>query len=294
MHDQRTKAIIYVHLAGVAGSIDSILKIAQDSQLFVVEDCAHAHGAESRGRRVGSLGIAGAFSFQGSKTVTSGEGGAIVTNDEMLYQKCWSLRNCGRLQGRPKYQHYELGSNYRITPFQAAILQVQLQRLAEQIKRRLENAQVLDQGLSQIEGITPQYRNPQDSAPGYLYIFYYQPEAFNNLSRSNFVKALQAEGIPCTEAAYPAIHHTCLFRKRLGRVNSQQTKHTQNTVAGRPLTQYAKLSLPNSERVAKETVWLPHQALLGNQAQIQAITVAIRKIQAYSSQLNSRLKGVSQ
>lgn len=84
--------------------------------------------------------------------------GAIVTNNKTLYEKCWTLHNCGRRRGRSGGQHYELGSNYRMTPFQAALLQVQLRRLAPQIPHRLYNIQLLDRGLSQIEGITPQYR----------------------------------------------------------------------------------------------------------------------------------------
>jgi dTDP-4-amino-4,6-dideoxygalactose transaminase len=283
----RTKAVIPVHFAGVTGRIDEILQIAQDKKLFVVEDCAHAHGAESRGRRTGSLGIAGSFSFQAYKTMTAGEGGAIVTNHPKLYEKCWSLYNCGRPYGGTDNKEYShLGSNYRMTPFQAALLQIQLQRMTEQIPQRLANIAILDAGLGAVEGIMPQYRDPQDKAPGYLYCFYYDAKAFNGLSRSMFIKALRAEGVPCSAASYPAIHHTTLFRNRCFGANGQ--KLNQDSV-GNPLPDYAKLTLPNSERIEKEAVFLPHQIMLGETQQMQAVVEAIQKIQLYAQKSASPL-----
>jgi dTDP-4-amino-4,6-dideoxygalactose transaminase len=274
----RTKAVITVHLAGVTGALDEILSIAQKHKIFVVEDCAHAHGSESRGRRVGSLGIAGSFSFQASKTMTSGEGGAIVTNNQSLFEKCWSLYNCGR-----KYldfnEYNTLGSNYRMTPFQAAILEIQLQRMEEQIPHRLHNIQCLDSELKQIEGVTPQYRDPQDSAPGYLYCFYYDPSAFNGLKRSFFLKSLVAEGVPCNAATYPAIHRTPLFRNRTFCSSGKSMSHD---FGNHPFPDYASLSLPNAERIQDSAVFIPHQVLLGDTKQIEGIIEAIQKIQFHA------------
>lgn len=219
------------------------------------------------GQRLGSFGIAGSFSFQASKTLTAGEGGAIVTSDKALFERCSSLRDCGRLQGRPVYEHYHLGSNYRMTPMQAALLKVQLERLIKQVLKRIENARSLDTSLATIPGIVPQYRDPQDTAPGYLYVFYYQPDEFAGLSRQEFVQALQAEGILCQEAGYPAIHKTALFKDRgWGK----------------------KEALFNSERAASETVWLPHRLLLSEPQQLTAVAEAIKKLQLYSTKLQHR------
>lgn len=257
----RTKAIILVHLAGIIGNIDEILSIAKEKQIAVIEDCAHAHGSALNDRMVGNFGIAGTFSFQASKTITSGEGGAIVTNDKSLYQKCWALRNHGCSPQQPANHHLLPGSNFRLTPFQAAILRVQLQRFKEQAKLRINNANLLDKYLSHIDGIVPQYRSPAERTPGYIYIFYYQPEAFGNLSRDQFVKALRAEGVPCVKASYKAIHHSDAYRAN------------------------AIKQFPNAEVVGQTTVWLPHQVLLGDAIQIQEIAEAISKIQQYFSSL---------
>ncbi|MGA7932843.1 MAG: DegT/DnrJ/EryC1/StrS family aminotransferase [Kovacikia sp.] len=275
----RTKAVMPVHIAGVTGLIDQILTIAREHHIAVIEDCAHAHGAESNGRRTGSLGIAGSFSFQGGKVVTAGEGGMIVTNDTPLYEKCWSLREEGRSYSSSTPDIRQVGSNYRLTAFQAAIAQVQLQRFTTQIPQRLNSIEILDKGLSQIPGITPQYRAPKDKAPGYLYLFYYDSEAFNGLPPHLFMKALQAEGVPCGRSGYPPMHKTPLFQNRAfgagGGCLTQDRK-------GDYLPDYASLSLPNVERVAREVVCLPHTTLLGTPDQIQGIVEAIHKIQKQS------------
>jgi dTDP-4-amino-4,6-dideoxygalactose transaminase len=139
----RTKAILPVHIAGIPADMDSICRIARRHGLKVVEDAAQAHGSEWRGRRVGGLGELGCFSFQSSKVMTSGEGGAITTNIEELSERCWSLINVGRTRGGDWYQHDVLGYNYRMTEFQAAVLIAQLRRLDQQIERRQANYELL-------------------------------------------------------------------------------------------------------------------------------------------------------
>ncbi|WP_299489559.1 DegT/DnrJ/EryC1/StrS family aminotransferase [Acaryochloris sp. IP29b_bin.137] len=275
----RTRAVITVHLGGVVGPVDDILRIAKAKKIFVVEDCAHAHGCASRGRQTGSLGIAGSFSFQSSKTMTSGEGGAIVTRDKSLFEKCWSLYNCGRKYKANFNEYQVLGSNYRMTPFQAAILAIQLQRMEEQSPVRLQSIQCLEEGLKDIEGITPQYRDPLDSAPGYLYSFYYDSKAFNGLSRSLFLKALSAEGIPCNAANYPAIHQTPLFRNRIFGAGGKAIKSDST---GQTLPDYASMSLPNAENIQETVVSLPHQVMLGELEQVQKAVEAIHKIQTHA------------
>ncbi|MGH3630664.1 MAG: DegT/DnrJ/EryC1/StrS family aminotransferase, partial [Sciscionella sp.] len=145
----RTKAIIPVHFAGHPANMDELLRISQERGLILIEDCAHAHGAAWKGRKVGSFGSFGSFSFQQSKNMTAGEGGILVTNDASLAEKAWSIGNQGRLPTGAWYQHDSLGSNFRLTGFQAAVLNAQFARLPGQLSRRNENAERLSSALAQ-------------------------------------------------------------------------------------------------------------------------------------------------
>ena len=132
--------------------MDKIIKISKENNIKIVEDACQAWGAEWRGRRVGAIGDLGAFSFQSSKHITSGEGGIITTNSRKLYELCWSYHNCGRNIGGARYQHNLLGFNYRMTEFQAAVLLAQFSRLDDQTKKRNENALYLSKELLKIKG----------------------------------------------------------------------------------------------------------------------------------------------
>lgn len=170
----RTRAIIPVHLGGHPAQMDEIMAIAAKHKLHVVEDCAHAHGSEFRGRRVGSLGDVGSFSFQSSKNLCCGEGGAIVTNDAKLADRCWSVHNCGRTRNGAWYEHAVIGGNYRLSQFQAAILNEQIKKLDDEIETRQRAAAYLDKALSEIPGVKPLARHPYATRHAYhLYLFRY-------------------------------------------------------------------------------------------------------------------------
>lgn len=147
---ERTKAIIPVHFSGQSADMDRIMEIAKKHNLYVIEDSAHAHGGEWKGRKVGAIGDIGTFSFQATKNMTSGEGGAIVTNNKSLAKLCDSYIWAGREVGRPWYEFHRLGWNYRMTEFQGAILKVQLGRLDAQIEKRKENAEYLSRRINEI------------------------------------------------------------------------------------------------------------------------------------------------
>jgi dTDP-4-amino-4,6-dideoxygalactose transaminase len=136
----RTKAIIAVHLGGHPADLDRLSQISARRAIPVIEDCAHAHSSEWRGRRVGTFGVAGTFSFQASKLMTAGEGGVIITNDDEVERLARSVHDCGRMPGQWFYSHYIYGSNYRLSEWQGAILSAQLGRLDEQTARRHGNA----------------------------------------------------------------------------------------------------------------------------------------------------------
>jgi len=135
----KTKAIIPVHFAGHPADLDALLPLAQKHGLAVIEDAAHAHGSTWRGQPIGALGDIGSFSLQASKNLTAGEGGILVTNDDDLALGLWSFVNQGRVPEGIWYEHPNLGSNLRITGWQAAILLAQMKRFEAQLARRMEN-----------------------------------------------------------------------------------------------------------------------------------------------------------
>ena len=152
---QRTRAIIPVHFAGQSAQMDVIMPLAEKHNLVVIEDAAHAHGAEFEGQRLGSIGDFGCFSFQASKNLTAGEGGIILTNEERYERLCRALHTCGRYPEGQWYEHFLPGGNYRLTEFQAALLLSQLARLENQTVRRNTNGLYLNERLSEIPGIQP-------------------------------------------------------------------------------------------------------------------------------------------
>jgi dTDP-4-amino-4,6-dideoxygalactose transaminase len=275
---ERTKAIIAVHMAGHPADLDKLAELVQRYGLYLIEDSAHAHGSEWRGRKVGAIGHIGTFSFQASKLMTAGEGGMVITNSDDLERKARAVHDCGRMPGEWFYAHFIYGSNYRLSEWQGAVLGAQLARLDDQAKVRSRNAAFLDQALPQIEGITPQRLDDRVSRRGYYaYIFHVDRNAFAGVSTEKFIAALNAEGIP-TQASYPPVHDLDVFksgeyRKRLDPTHARD-KHA-----------FLHRDFPNTFKGAWETVWLPNPVLLGSQEAMAQIVEAIRKIQAQAKEL---------
>jgi len=274
----KTKAIVPVHIAGCPVDMDGIMRIAKKNDLKIIEDACQAWGAEWKGRRVGAIGNLGAFSFQSSKNITSGEGGIIVTNDRQLYELCWSYHNCGRTVGGAWYQHVLLGANYRMTEFQAAVLLVQLLRLDGHTKIRSENALYLSKELSKIRGVEPLHPSKDVTRHAYhLYIFKYNKEDFSGLPRSKFVEALNAEGIPCS------LGYTPLYKQ------ASLLKMAQNQLYSRlygKKADYSKVELPVTEKACTdEGVWFYQSMLLGTKEDMDDIVNAIAKIKENAEEL---------
>jgi dTDP-4-amino-4,6-dideoxygalactose transaminase len=268
---ERTRAVIPVHIGGCPADMDGITDVAGRRGLRVIEDCAQAHGAEWRGRRVGAIGDVGTFSFQSSKNLNSGEGGCCVTDSEELYLRCWSLHNVGRIPEGKSYEHKLLGWNYRMTEFQAGLLLNQLKRFEEQAKRRSENAAYLTERLSQIDGINPTKVDERVTRHAYhLYIFRYDASAFNGLVREEFIEAMNAEGITCS-AGYAPFYREPAFRNL--DVYSAAMKLARRRV------NYDEVACPVAERACKEeAVWLYQAWLLGTRKDMDDIVRAIEKI----------------
>jgi len=149
----RTKAIIPVHLYGHPANMDEIMKIAKEYNLFVIEDCAEAHGAEYKGKKVGSFGEFGAFSFYGNKIITTGEGGMLTTNDERLYERAKFLRDHA-MSKEKRYWHTEIGYNYRMTNLQAALGLAQLERIEELITKKRQIFEWYKEFLKDLDSIS--------------------------------------------------------------------------------------------------------------------------------------------
>lgn len=275
---ERTKAIIAVHMAGHPADLDRLLEIARKHDLHLIEDSAHAPSSEWKGQKIGAIGDMGTFSFQQSKLMTAGEGGIIITNNDDLERQARSVHDCGRMPDEWFYAHFIYGSNYRLSEWQGAVLSQQLSRLDAQAAQRNQNAVYLNQALAQIEGITPQARDPRCTCHGhYAYIFHYDKTAFANVPTERFIEALNAEGIP-TQASYPPLHELAVFqsgeyRKRLCPEQREQT-HT-----------FLQADFPNTLKAAWETVWLIHPVLLAGETDMGEVVEAIRKIQGQAKEL---------
>lgn len=266
----RTRALIPVHFAGQPADMDELLKIAVENGLILIEDCAHAHGASWRGRSVGSMGDFGSFSFQASKNLTAGEGGILTTNDDGLAEAAWSICNQGRRTGGGWYEHFRLGTNYRLTGWQAAILLVQLSRLPGQIEKRRNNARYLSQALRDQPLLTPPYvdeRVTQHSC--YLFLIRLNNEMFPGLRKDAFVNALVAEGIPAS-AGYPyPLYSNSVF-------DSDDRCTTE---------------CPQAERMCADTFWLSHEVMLSDPDRLKDVVAAIQKVSESAADLISTHSG---
>jgi dTDP-4-amino-4,6-dideoxygalactose transaminase len=258
---ERTKAIICVHIGGHPCDMTRIMDIANKYGIPVIEDCAHAHGAVWESTPVGSFGEICTFSFQSSKTLACGEGGAVGTNSSRLARLCWAWQNCGRVAGEADYNHYLPATNYRIGNLQAALLTTQLARLEEQCQVRDQNGAYLTGLLSKIPGVTPQARHAKVGRHGhYLFSFLVDP----SMPRDVFRAALDKEGVP-TQLQYPAIH-------------SLDFVHAHG-IRG--------IDFPVSTMVADRSVWLYHRALLGSREDTARIAEAVEKIVGAKDELRT-------
>ncbi|MGH9840117.1 MAG: DegT/DnrJ/EryC1/StrS family aminotransferase [Blastocatellia bacterium] len=271
---ERTRAVIPVHLGFRFADMDRLLEIAAGHKLFVLEDCAHAHGGRWREKGAGSIGHSGSFSFQTSKLMTAGEGGIVITSDIDLADQVIRLANCGRPARRESRGASVLGHNYRMTEFQAAVLLAQLERLDEQTERRQRNAKRLEEGLKEIAGIGLLPRDERITRQAsYHYVFRFHSAEFGGIHRNAFVAALIAEGIPSDGRFYEAVYKSSLFEFAAERYPAWAASRRQ-------------FACPVAERAGhEESVWLPHQIFLGDEGDVDDVLSAIRKIRENADEL---------
>ncbi|MFX0132304.1 MAG: DegT/DnrJ/EryC1/StrS family aminotransferase [Candidatus Hodarchaeota archaeon] len=245
----KTVGIIPVHLFGHPAEMDTILEIAEKHNLFVLEDSCQAHGAEYKGKKVGSIGIAGCFSFFESKNMMTGEGGIITTNDNELLEKARLIR----WHGEPaQYRYKRLGYNYRMTEIQAALGLVQLKKLDRFNEIRIKNAEYLNEKLEPLEGIQIPY-----VAPDVKHVFHvYAPllEAGKiGITNDEFMKQLR-EIIPFIRPIYPdPLYTESIFVEK----NAYKHKCPFSCPYYDKELDYSKISLPIVEEICERIIGLP-------------------------------------
>jgi dTDP-4-amino-4,6-dideoxygalactose transaminase len=280
----RTRAVVVVHNGGYPADMDRIGAIAKEHGITVVEDSAHAHGSEWRGTRVGALSGLGTFSFQAFKSLTCGEGGAVVTNDPELAEKAFSFHNIGRVPGRPFYEFHRVASNLRMTEWQGALLLSQMSRLDDQIAVRERNYKHLIQGLNEIEGVDPIVLDDRVTRWNFYYWnLRYNQDAFDGMPRDTFLKAVQAEGVPMGVGA----HGRPIYRNPL--FESMNFGRTGCPVAcplyGKPVD-FSQVYCPEAENAfANVALSIGHRFFLGEQEDMDLILEAIRKVRAHPDEL---------
>ncbi|MGH2942787.1 MAG: aminotransferase class I/II-fold pyridoxal phosphate-dependent enzyme [Solirubrobacteraceae bacterium] len=279
----RTKAIVPVHLYGAVADLDAIGAIAERHGLAVIEDCAHAHGACWRDRGVGSTSAVGAFSFQASKTLTAGEGGFVTSGDDRIYERLYSLRNCGRR--RPASADADWtpiqSGNYRMTELQAAVLLGQLERFEDQRRRRAAGAAALDGAIGAIAGISPQRCDERVTRRSlYAYAFDYDPAAFAGLSAASFRRALELECGVAFRAPYRPLDMSALYRPQTKRRHRLGAEYWAAIDPSRH-------SLPAARRAHEQTVVFSHEVLLEDPADVLCIATAIERLRASAEALRA-------
>ena len=276
----RTRAVIPVHVAGRIADMVRINELADQHNLAVLEDAAHAWGSQLERRGAGAIGDCGTFSFQVSKNITAGEGGILVTNNKELADLCRSFSHCGRTEGAAWYDHRNLGSNLRMTEFQAAVLNSQLTRLETQMVRRAQSAAILDQALADVAGIRLLAPAPGMTRRSYhMYVFRLN-EREVGVPRSQFLKALQSEGVPAIEGWYRPLYHNGVFSE----AHAGTPHGIRSPLAGLGVD-YRETSCPVCEAVCQDAVWIPQNVLLAEESQILNLATAIKKVVAGSTEL---------
>lgn len=264
---ENTRAIMPVHLMGQPCNIERIVAIARKHNLKVIEDCCQAHLSEYQGRKLGTIGDLGGFSFQTSKTIACGEGGAVIGNDEELMGKVYTVMMNG--------EHKVIGTKYRMNEFEAAILLSQLAGVKERYALRNENAAYLNSKLKDFPGLVPQklYKGTT-SGSWYIYAMSYHKEHFNNVDRSNFLKALAAEGIRLSGYISNGLHKEP-WTDHILNLSGYKKMYS----AGRLKKYREELSCPNCDKVCQEMAMMDGSGpLLGTRADMDDVINAIMKV----------------
>ena len=213
----RSRAVVAVHLAGWPCDMDPILELARERLLWVIEDCAQAHGATYKGRPVGSMGDVSAFSFCQDKIMsTGGEGGLLTTNDAHAWARAWAFKDHGKSYDAVynrvhppgfRWLHESFGTNWRLTEMQSALGRVLLQKLPQMMEKRRQLAAVLTERFSQLPTLRVTVPPAEIRHSYYKYYVFLRPERLcENWTRQRIIDAINAEGIPCFSGSCSEIY----------------------------------------------------------------------------------------
>jgi perosamine synthetase len=279
---ENTRAILPIHILGLPANMDKITALATKHKLRIVEDTCQAWMAEWRGKKCGSIGDLGCFSFQNSKNFTCGEGGAVIGNDGRLMDICHSFHNFGRPYGSMPGGNgcVRLGTKARMAEYQAAILLAQMERLEEQTAHRMENATYLSSKLEPIPGIVPHKLNDGATRAAYhMYPFRFLQEQFGGVPRGKFLQALSAEGVPCSGGYGP-------LNKQDFLEHTFQSKNFKRMYSPKQIERARQMNeCPENDRLCSEAVWLFQTLLLGSRKDMDDIANAVEKIYENRDQL---------
>ncbi|HUP81516.1 MAG TPA: DegT/DnrJ/EryC1/StrS family aminotransferase [Pirellula sp.] len=266
-----TKLLLPVHIGGSVFDLDAVNSIAKARNIPLIEDACQAPLAEWRGQPIGSIGLAGCFSFQASKNITSGEGGAVLTNDEQFANLCYNFHTPAGGKSGPSLGR---GSNFRITEFQAALLVAQLSRLEEQSKIRDANAAYLTELLQKIPGIAPaKLAKGSTRSAWHLYMFRYNPKQFANMPRTTFLKELGNAGIAAS-SGYSRLNQSAHVRALA------TNPHYQRIYGKDFMTRWLEANqCPVNDQLCEEAIWFTQTKLLGTRANMEQIASTIASIQ---------------
>jgi dTDP-4-amino-4,6-dideoxygalactose transaminase len=263
----KTRAIMPVHLFGQPADMTALRDLAKRHNLKIIEDAAQAHGACWETGSVGSLGDAAGFSFQSHKNLTCGEGGALTTNDEELFERAYSLHNVGRSRARDdRWEHFALGWNCRPTEYQAALLIERFRVFERQQEIRRRNFLKLSEMLEDIACVEPLSINPGVRKHGvHMFVMRYKHEHCDGLSAEEFLRVCGAEGAPIYRGYTCTLANQPVMQKLMA-------KHED----------YFRLTpTPVAEEAVKEIIYIPQNVFLGAEADMSDIAAAIRKVEKH-------------
>ncbi|SMC65435.1 DegT/DnrJ/EryC1/StrS family aminotransferase [Pedobacter africanus] len=279
--NKNTKAIMPVHMMGMPCDMERIMAIAKKHKLFVIEDACQANFARYQGKQIGSIGDLGCFSFQASKQISCGEGGAVIGNDEALMDKVYTVQNHGTDR---KGKNVTIGPKYRMNEFEGAILLGQLPGAKDRFARRNENAAYLSSKLKDFPGLVPQKQYQGTESSGYyLYAMSYHKEHFNNADRSKFLKAIGAEGVPLSPYikglhTEPWVEHILGLKEYKTMYSAERLQRFKQDAA----------NMPNTDLVGQEMIVLGGSAqLLGTKSDMDDVIRAIMKVYDNRDKLNT-------
>ena len=265
----KTRAIMPVHLFGQPADMTALKAVADKHGLKIIEDAAQGHGAVWETGPVGSLGDVGAFSFQSTKNLASGEGGALTTNDEQVFERAYSMHNAGRSRiGGGRWAHVSLGWNCRLTEYQAGLLIHRFPEFQQQQSIRRQNFLYLRELMQDVACLKPLALYAGARAHGmYMFAMRYRQEYCGRLPIDNFLELIQAEGVP-------------IYRSFRTTMSDQPVM--QNLTKKRP-EYFRRLPTPVADRAAREVVYIPQNVFLGTRRDMEEIVAAVRKVERHCS-----------